>query len=400
MKQATARAMQLLIAYLAFISIGLPDSVAGVAWPSVRETFDLRQSSLGLVFIGLGTGYFASSFFGGWLTQRLGLARLLIVSSLLVAVAMFTNSIAPAWPVFVGSAVVWGLGSGAIDAGLNAYVSSHYSTRQVNWLHACYSLGATLGPLIMTAALVRLGSWQAGYVVVGGLLLAMTATFAFSRRQWDQPAGAENAAGSAAVGMTTVLRHPLVWLQVIAFFLYTGLEISVGQWAYTVLTESRGFATGIAGVLVGVYFGAIGVGRVLLGAIADRMGVDRLLRICMLSAVVGTLLFAIPAAISSVLGLVLLGLGLAPVFPCLMARTPERLGSAYAVHAIGFQVSAAMLGAAIVPGIAGLLAETQIELVGRFAIVIAAALLITHEGLLWYAARPEFAGQKPLVPRG
>src|SRR5687767_3900869 len=158
--------LMLAIAYLGFISLGLPDPVAGVAWPSVREGFGLSQSSFGLVFICLGCGYCASGFFGGQLTQWLGLGNLLWFSSALVALAMFGSSVAPVWAVYV--AVIWGLGSGGIDAGLNAYVSNHFSARHVNWLHACYSLGATLGPLLMTAVMIRAG-WRAGYALVGGV---------------------------------------------------------------------------------------------------------------------------------------------------------------------------------------------------------------------------------------
>ena len=152
----------LTIAYLGFISLGLPDPVAGVAWPSVRDTFSLHQSGFGLVFIALGCGYCASGFFGGKLTSLLGLGNLLWISSGLVAIAMWGSGLAPVWPLFVASAVIWGLGSGGIDTGLNSYVSNHFSARHMNWLHACYSIGATVGPLMMTAVLVRAGSWRLG----------------------------------------------------------------------------------------------------------------------------------------------------------------------------------------------------------------------------------------------
>ena len=177
----------LAIAYLGFVSLGLPDTVAGVAWPSVRERFTLSQSAFGLVFIALGCGYCASGFFGGKLTHALGLGNLLWISSAFVAVAMLGSGLAPAWPVMVGLAVVWGLGSGGIDAGLNAYVSRHFSARHVNWLHACYSLGATLGPLAMTAMLVWIGSWRLGYALVGGTLLLMALLFLATRSRWSDP---------------------------------------------------------------------------------------------------------------------------------------------------------------------------------------------------------------------
>ena len=393
----------LAIAYLGFISLGLPDPVAGVAWPSMREAFKLQQSSFGLIFIGLGAGYCTSGFFGGKLTHLLGLGNLLWISSALVAAAMFACGAAPSWGVIVAAAVVWGLGSGGIDAGLNAYVASHFSARHMNWLHACYSLGATLGPLVMTAMILRLGSWRSGYYFVGTMLALMAALFLATRRHWDEPPPKPTADAAEAdstgphvpdrvathVGIREVLESRLVWLQIALFFLYVGVEFTVGQWAFTLLTESRGVSERLAGALVGGYYGAIGIGRIISGAIAPRVGLDRLLRLTMLTALAGTLVYAFgsPLAIAgfqvSNLGLLLIGLGLAPIFPCLMARTPERLGHDYAAHAVGFQVSGSMIGAAIVPSLAGLLAQRfGLESIALFIIVQAALICAVHETLL------------------
>lgn len=395
----------LAIAYLGFISLGLPDPVAGVAWPSMREAFRLHQSSFGLIFIGLGAGYCVSAFFGGKLTHALGLGNLLWISSALVAAAMFACGAAPAWGVIVAAAIVWGLGSGGIDAGLNAYVAAHFSARHMNWLHACYSVGATLGPLMMTAMIVELGSWRGGYHVVGGVLAAMAALFLATRRRWDEPlparldhsapaantppAATGDAAKPAAIPIRTVLADGLVRLQIALFFLYVGLEFTVGQWAFTLLTEGRGLSEELAGTLAGGYYGAIGVGRIVSGAVASRIGLDRLLRLTMLTALVGTLIYAFGSTFDvggiqlANIGLIVIGLGLAPVFPCLMARTPERLGHDFAAHAVGFQVSGSMIGAALVPTAAGLIVERfGLETVGGFCVLLAVFLFAVHEWLL------------------
>jgi fucose permease len=373
----------LALSYAGFVSLGLPDAVAGVAWPSVREAFHLSQGDFGQVFIGLSVGCCVSSFCGGRLTLALGVGTLLAASSGLVAAAMLGYALAPIWPVFVALSVVWGLGSGAIDAGLNAFVASRFSARHVNWLHACYSLGATLGPLLMTAMLVWAGSWRLGYGLVGGVLLLMTAGFALTRLQWGEPARPthESPAGDC---MWAALGEPLVWLQVAVFFLYTGLELTVGQWCYTLLTESRGVGADAAGALVACYFGSIGVGRVVFGLIADRVGLDRLVRWSTLAAAAGTAMFAFGSPVEiGLVGLALVGLGLAPVYPCLMARTPQRLETALAAHAVGFQVSAAMLGAAVLPGLAGLWGQhAGLESIARFALLLAGLLWGTHELLL------------------
>jgi fucose permease len=382
------RVLLLSLAYLGFISLGLPDPVAGVAWPSVRDTFSLPPSGFGLVFIALGCGYCVAGFFGGKITLCLGLGNLLWVSSGLVAAAMFGSGLAPVWPLYVACAVVWGLGSGGIDAALNAYVSNHFSARHVNWLHACYSLGATSGPLLMTAMLVRVGSWREGYALVGGVLLVMTALFFVTRHKWSEPPPSAEGVG-LPVSMRAALRKPLVWLQIVLFFLYVGLESTVGQWTFTLLTESRNVRAGMAGLLAGGFYGAIGVGRVLSGAVAHRVGLDRLVRFAMIAVIGGATLFAFGSPVEvGFVGLGIIGLGLAPIFPCMMAKTHKRLGAEYAAHAVGFQVSAGMLGAALVPALAGLLVQKMgLELVAQFAVLLAVLLFMTHELILYTTRR-------------
>jgi len=379
----SSRVLLLTIAYLGFVSLGFPDPVAGVAWPSVRDAFDLKQSSFGLVFIGLGCGYCASGAFGGKLTQMLGLGNLLWISSGLVAVAMLGSSVAAAWPVFVACAVIWGLGSGGIDAGLNSYVSNHFSARHMNWLHACYSIGATLGPLLMTATLVNGRSWRLGYALVGGVLCIMTLLFLVTRQRWAQPPRSADGEATHPFTMRAALLQPLVWLQIVIFFLYVGLEFTVGQWTFTVLTEARGLRPEVAGLLAGGYYGAIGVGRILTGVISQRVGLDPILRISMFIALIGAAVFAFAPRGTGDVALVAIGLGLAPVFPCLMSRTPDRLGANYMTHAIGFQVSSGMLGGALIPGLTGLIAERLgLEFAAQFAVLLAALLWTTHELLI------------------
>ena len=374
----------LIIAYLGFISLGLPDAITGIAWPSVRERFELSQSSFGLVSLTMGCGYFLSSFFGGRLTHLLGLGTLLTTSSLAVAVAMFGDATAPEWWIFIACGVLWGLGSGAIDAGLNAFVASHFSAKHVSWLHACYSLGATTGPLVMTATLAQLGSWRTGYAIVGAVMLAMSGGFLLTRGQWSDHSQELPADVPLLAEMLTVLRSPIVVVQVVIFYLYTGLECTIGSWTYTLLTEARGMRPEPAGIWVAVYFGAIGIGRVVFGPVADRVGLDRLVRLSILAAIVGAGLFAFASPVSlSLIGLPILGIGLASIFPTLMTRTPQRLGAAFAAHAVGFQVSAAMLGAATLPALTGLLVERlSLESAAWMGVLLTLLMLAMHELLL------------------
>jgi len=180
------------------------------------------------------------------------------------------------------------------------------------------------------------------------------------------------------------LREPIICFSVILFFLYTGLEFTIGQWSFSVLTKSRHVSPGLAGVMVGVYFGAIGAGRILFGAVADRIGVDRLVRFAMLGALVGTMMFAWGRPVElSYFGLALTGLGLAPIFPCLIVRTPQRLKSDLATMAIGFQVSAAMVGVVAIPGLTGVGVQFGgLEVMGLVSVIAAALMFATHECLL------------------
>jgi fucose permease len=373
----------LAIAYLAFVSLGLPDAVLGVAWPSVRETFSLPLSGLGLVLVGTGTGYFLSGLVAGRLVQAWGVGTLLTVSSALVALTLFGYSLAPMWPLFLLCTPFIGLGSGAIDSGINAYAASHFPVRHVNWLHACYGFGAMIGPLVMTGVLVRSGSWRWGYAIIGAVLLLMALTFAATRASWRTEGTAGAAEAEAPVSTLQALRRPMVWLQIFLFFVYTGLEVTAGQWCFTFYTEARAVKPELAGTWTGLFWGSLAMGRVFMGFVVERLGPDRLLRFSTLGAVVGSALFAFGPTLPSLGGLLLIGLSLAPIYPTLMSRTPGRLGTGYAAHAVGFQVSAAMLGAACLPSLTGVLAARfGLGMVGGMTVAAATGVWLLHETLL------------------
>jgi fucose permease len=373
----------IVLAYVGFVSLGLPDAVIGVAWPSVRDAFRLPQGAAGLVFVASGLGYFVTSFLSGQLSHLLGIGLLLAASTALVAAAMLGFAFSPVWALFVACAVVHGFGSGAIDAGLNGYAAHYLSARHMNWLHACYCFGAMLGPLLMTAVLTSGRHYGVGYLVVAGVMASLAVVFLVTGPQWGRASATAEAVG-VRVEVGAAIRHPYVLLHMAVFFVYTGLEIALSQWAFTVLTELRGVAPGPAGVAVGAYWGSIGLGRIVFGLIADRIGIDRLLRYCLLAAAAGMALFAVPLSPGAAYaGLALAGIGLAPVFPCLMTRTPQRLGTALSAHAVGFQVGAAMIGAAAIPGALGLIASgVGLTAIPVGALILAVLLWAIHEGLI------------------
>jgi len=378
----------LAIALLAFVSLGLPDGMLGVAWPSIRRSFDLSPAQLGSLLASAMAGYLVSSFSSGALVARLGVGRLLFWSSVLMVGNAFASALAPAWSVMVAAGLLAGLGAGAIDAGINAFAAARFSPRLVSWLHACYGVGAMFGPLLMTAVVTSGLGWRWGYALIGVLLAAMAVSFLVTISLWtltrpdlDSP----DAAPDRAVRLLDTLGRPRVWLNVALFFVYAGLEVTAGQWTYSLFTEARGLAAGAAGVWIAVYWAALTAGRVLSGAFASRVGPNALLRIGTIGALGGTvLIWWEPAVGAGLIGLAALGFALAPIFPTLIAETPARLGRAHATSAIGFQVAGAYLGVAAIPGLTGLLATyAGIDVIGPCLVVTAAALLLLQE-----AARP------------
>lgn len=382
MKRSTST-VHLGIAFLAFVSLGLPDGVLGIAWPSIRRALDLPLSQLGALLAAAMAGYFASSFASGPVVLRIGLGRLLLWSSIAMVASSAAYALAPTFGVVTMGALVAGLGAGAIDAGINAFAATRFSARIVNWLHACYGIGATLGPLLMTGVLSLELSWRWGYGLIGLALAGMAACFAVTLDGWamDSRPDGSRPRPEAVASLADTLRHPRVGTGIALFFLYTGLEVAVGQWTYSLLTEGRGLTPGMAGVWTGTYWGGLTVGRIAAGAFASRLSAESLLRLAVLSAPLGALLvWAGGPGLGSLVGLVVLGCALAPIFPLLVAVTPMRVGQAYAAPAIGLQIAAAYLGTAAIPGGIGLVARwTGLESIGPALVGTALALALLHE---------------------
>jgi fucose permease len=382
-----APTLVLIVCFLAFISIGFPDAVLGVAWPSVRNTFDLPSAGLGYILFSSGAGYIFSGLISGKVIERLGVGRLLVLSTGLVTTGLIGYSLAPHIAVFLSLAVLIGLGSGSIDSALNFFAAENYSEAVMNRLHAFFGVGALIGPLIMGGVLELDASWRWGYVAVGGILFLMMIGFVATRNLWDAGHHEHHADRPAirATPVRDVLRSRLVWIHILLFFLCTGVEFTAGQWAFTVMTERFGQAAGIASLWAGFYWGALALGRLTLGMISARIGTGRMVQISIGGNIIGGVLYAIGPYEIAVLGLLLLGFWMAPLFPLLMTLTPRRLGSATAVHAIGFQVSAAVLGGAVLPGIGGFLAaRTDQSAIGWVAVGGATALFLLHAYTMRY----------------
>ena len=416
MDTATAPARQrtsltlLILVFVGFISLGLPDGLLGVAWPSIRQTFGLPLDALGALFLTTVCGYLAASITSGWIVQRIGVGMLLALSALATAAGLLTFAVSPGWTPIVLAGVLAGLGGGAIDAGLNSYVALAHSPRLLNWLHACFGVGAATGPAIMLAVLNAGHPWRVGYAIVGVGQLLLGLCFLLTRRQWQVATEPDRTLQSSTIdvgapddtvsplsapargvgGVRSLGRWPLpVWLSVVLFLVYTGIETTAGQWTYTLFVEGRGISAQAAAFCVSAYWGALAVGRVLAGLVANRVAPALLTRWSMVGMLVGAaLIWSYLATWLSFAGLVLMGLAAAPVFPSLIGVTPLRFGATQAATIIGFQVGAAALGIAGLPAISGFLAaRIGLEVIPLLLVVASAGMVALHETVVRLAAR-------------
>jgi fucose permease len=370
-----------ILAFVAFISLGMPDGLLGVAWPSIRASFSIPLDAVGMLLTAAVAGYMTSSFLNGPLIARWGVGKVLAASCALTGFALIGYTLVPQWWMMVLLGVVAGLGAGAIDAGLNTYVAAHFGEGLMQWLHASYGIGVTLGPIIMTIALTALNSWHVGYRVVGGFQLVLATCFVLTLAMWNQKDAAATGAEPKRLTdyktpMGETLRQPRVWLSVLLFFLYVGAEVSLGTWTYTLLTESRGIDPAAAGLWAGSYWATFTIGRVVAGVFAKRVGIKRLV----LGGLVGALLGAVllgwnPFTAASLLAVALIGFAIAPIFPALMSGTSQRVGEHFAANTIGMQMAAAGLGTAVIPSLVGMLARrSSLEIIPICLITLFAAL--------------------------
>ncbi|HZY42574.1 MAG TPA: MFS transporter [Anaerolineae bacterium] len=381
----------ILLAFIAFISLGLPDGLLGVAWPSIRANFKLPLDSLGLLLVALTAGYLTSSFLSGRIMARLGVGGLLAASCALTGAGLIGYTLAPAWWIMVALGVVAGLGAGAIDAGLNTYIAANHGEGLMQWLHASFGVGITLGPIIMTTGLNLFGEWRVGYVVVGTAQLTLAACFALTASRWKRAPTAEHEVQRLTDYKTPLretLRQPTVWLSMALFFIYVGIELGLGHWGYTLLTESRHITPQVAGIVAGSYWGTFTLGRILAGLYARRLGVHTLVRLSLLGALLGAgLVWWNPSDTISLIGVAVVGFAIAPIFPGLVSGTRDRVGAHHAANTIGIQIGAAGLGGALLPGLAGILArQISLEVIPIYLAILIATLLTLYWASIKYHA--------------
>jgi fucose permease len=378
--------VQLLLAviYLAFISLGLPDSLLGAAWPSMYKGFGVPLSWAGVLSMIIALGTVVSSLLSDRLTKKLGAGRVTALSVGMTAAALFGFSASHSFWMLCLWAVPYGLGAGSVDAALNNYVALHYASRHMSWLHCMWGVGASLGPYIMGAALTGGRGWNAGYRTVACIQIGLTAILIASLPLWKKRAGPAKQADApkeAALPLRQTLRIPGAWEVMASFFCYCALEQTTGLWAASYLTLHVGIPAQSAARFAGLFFLGVTAGRAAGGFLTMALDDTRMVRLGQLVVLAGVGALLIPGAgAAAKCGLVLIGLGCAPVYPCLIHATPARFGAEQSQAIIGVQMASAYVGTCLMPPLFGLLTRyVNIACMPYYLLAILAMMALMNE---------------------
>ena len=370
----------LAIIYMAFISLGLPDALLGAAWPSMVPELGAPVSFAGVIFVIISVGTVVSSLLSQRLNLRFGPGRVTAFSVAMTAAALFGfASCRTVWQLCLW-ALPYGLGAGSVDACLNNYVALHYASRHMSWLHCMWGIGASVGPYIMGAVLSAGRHWSAGYHAIGVLQLALTALLLLSLPLWKK--GEEQGEGEKAkpLRLKEILAIPGAKPLLLAFFCYCALEQTMGLWAGSYLALYRSFTPERAAGFTGLFFLGITLGRALNGFLTIRFSDSFLTRTGFVIIALGIAAVLLPLGNTMALaGLVLVGLGCAQVYPCIIHATPERFGAGRSQAVIGILMAGAYLGNCLMPPLFGLIANhISIGLLPPYLLLLLAVMALSH----------------------
>ncbi len=375
----------LAIIYLAFISLGLPDSLLGAAWPSMYGAFSVPVSYAGGISMIIACGTIVSSLQSDRLNRLLGTGRITALSVAATAAGLFGFSISRSYWALCLWAIPYGLGAGSVDAALNNYVALHYESRHMSWLHCFWGLGASVGPSIMGYALSAGLGWSAGYRIIALLQATLTAVLVLSLPLWKQGRGAgpEEAPGKP-LGLGQVVRIPGAKEVMLTFFCYCAVEQTTGLWASSYLALHWGVDAETAAGFAGLFYIGITVGRALGGFATMKLSDTQMVRLGQGGILAGILLLLLPLGqTAALLGLILIGLGCAPIYPSIIHSTPAHFGPERSQALIGVQMASAYVGTCLMPPLFGLLAElTDVALFPVYLLLILLLMALMHQRLL------------------
>lgn len=390
----------LAIIYLSFISLGLPDSLIGSAWPIMHVDLGVSMSSAGIITIIISVGTIIASFFSNALTNKLGTGLVTAISVTFTALGLIGFSFAKAFWMLCVFAIPYGLGAGAVDAALNNYVALNYPARHLSWLHCMWGVGASISPYIMSFALTGGLGWGSGFRIVFYIQISLSAILFFTLPVWKKCVkkssnfensidrisknGAIEQTEQKKVSTASVFGIKGIYLVFIAFFAYCAMEQTAGLWATSYLVNYKGIEATVAAKFASFFYIGITLGRGISGFFAEKLGDKRLIRFGTIIILIGILLVAIPTSASwpSLVGLIVIGLGCAPVYPAIIHSTPDNFGKENSQAVIGVQMAFAYIGITAMPPLFGLIAEKiNIGLYSAYLLVFALLMLVMCEVL-------------------
>ncbi|RGF44494.1 MFS transporter [Roseburia sp. AF42-8] len=393
---------QLLLAiiYLAFISLGLPDSLLGSAWPTMYQQFGVPISYAGIISMIISAGTIVSSLQSDRLTKKLGTGKVTAISVAATAVALFGFSFSHSFWALCLWAIPYGLGAGSVDASLNNYVALHYESRHMSWLHCMWGVGATAGPYIMGIALSMGQGWNMGYRYIGIIQVVLTAVLVFSLPLWkgrksttenlqnaEMEQLLENVSEKAdttaekALSLREILKIAGAKEVMLCFFCYCALEQTAGLWASSYLTLHKGVSSETAAIFASLFYIGITVGRAISGFITMKLNDTQMVRLGQSIIVLGIMAMVLPGSnVLALAGLILIGLGCAPIYPCVIHSTPAHFGADKSQAIIGVQMAFAYIGILAMPPLFGVLASRiSVALLPCYLFAILVVMVIMHE---------------------
>lgn len=380
----------LAVIYLAFIGLGLPDSLLGAAWPMIYPQFGVPVSSMGLISMIISAGTILSSLNSSRLTRALGAGKVTLLSTALTAIALLGFGMSRSLWQLCFWAVPYGLGAGSVDAALNNYVALHYASRHMNWLHCMWGVGTIIGPSLMSAALTGGHGWSGGYLLTALVQGLIVAVLLLSLPLWGRPtSGNGSETETAALSLREVLAIPGAKEVMLCFFGYCALESTAGLWAASYLTLARDIPAETAAGFAALFYLGITAGRAVSGWIAPYLGDDGMIRLGLWGIGLGlaALLLPGPAAVS-LAGLVIIGLGCAPIYPSIIHSTPAHFGAHRSQAVIGVQMASAYVGSMAMPPLFGLMARQITPALFPFYLLVLLGLMAWMHHRLVHKATP------------
>lgn len=365
----------LAIIYISFISLGLPDALLGGAWPTMQKEFGVPVSYAGIISMIICFGTIASSLLSDRMTKRFGTGKVTAISVAMTAAALFGFSVSNSFIMLCILAIPYGLGAGGVDASINNYAAIHYASRHMSWLHCMWGIGASTGPYILAAAMTN-GGWNLGYRWVGFLQMALTAVLFMTLPLWKENRTEEKKTAPAkALSIKEIFAIPGAKEIMTAFFCYCALESTAGLWASSYLVMEFGVSEETAAGLATLFYTGITVGRGISGFVTYKLNDKNMIRLGQSIIAVGVLAIILPFGKEiAMAGIVIVGLGCAPVYPCIIHSTPEHFGADKSQAIIGVQMACAYIGSCFMPPLFGVIANNISA--GLFAPYIAVILVL------------------------